>query len=202
MILGMDKSTVTFLVTIVIGFVLLKWFTQADQHPSAQQVSGDGPRQTRSSSGQQQPAESGRQAAPRRVRRSVTPDMIEVVQSLAPHLHVEQIRYNLEQTGSVEETVERFLRGDDFPYPPGYRATPANTASPRGAVGHGDPRKKDNIRPDNLLEKFHVDPAEDLSGEDVKEMDIDARKKFMVWQARKNLEKRLETDESLKSLIN
>ncbi|QLQ81826.1 hypothetical protein HG537_0G00800 [Torulaspora globosa] len=199
----MDKSTVTFLVTIIIGFVLLKWFTQTDQHPSAQQVSGEETGRTRgANSGHQQATETGRQSAGRRVRRAVTPDMIEVVQSLAPHLHVEQIRYSLEQTGSVEETVERFLRGDDFPYPPGYRATPANRASPRGTVDHGDPRKKDNIRPDNLLEKFNVDLSEDFSGRDIKGMDIETRKKFMVWQARKNLEKRLETDESLKSLVN
>ncbi|QLL34708.1 hypothetical protein HG536_0H00830 [Torulaspora globosa] len=199
----MDKSTVTFLVTIIIGFILLKWFTQAEQHPSARQLAGEETGQTRgANAGHQQATESSRQFATRRVRRAVTPDMIEVVQSLAPHLHVEQIRYSLEQTGSVEETVERFLRGDDFPYPPGYRATPANRASPRGTVDHGDPRKKDNIRPDNLLEKFNVDLSEDLSGQDVKDMDIEARKKFMVWQARRNLEKRLETDESLRSLVN
>lgn len=199
----MDKSTVTFLVTIVIGFILLKWFTQADQHPSAQQLSGEANNQARNTNGgQSQQASSGRPLAPRHVMRAVTPDMIEVVQSLAPHLHVEQIRYNLEQTGSVEETVERFLRGDDFPYPPGYRATPANRTSPRGTAEHGDPRKKDNIRPDNLLEKFSVNPSDDLSGQEFKELDIEGRKKLMVWQARKNLEKRLETDESLRSLVN
>lgn len=199
----MDQSTVTFLITIVIGFVLLRWFTQLDQHPSAQQLAGENRAGERNGARGQQIGDSPRQRTARQVRRNVTPDMIQVVQSLAPHLHVEQIRYNLEQTGSVEETVERFLRGDSFPYPPGYRASPTNRASPAATQQeHGDPRKKNNIRPDNLLEKFNVDSNDDLSAEDFKELDVEGRKKFMVWQARKNMEKRLENDESLKSLLN
>lgn len=201
----MDQSTLTFLITILIGFVLVKWFAQSDQHPSAQQLSTDRNNQGASSSNQQS-VSATRQTASRRVRRAVTPDMIEVVQSLAPHLHVEQIRYNLEQTGSVEETVERFLRGDDFPYPPGYRASRTNRSSAAGTTPeHSDPRKKDNIKPDNLLSKFKVDSNEDLkqdlSEKEFKDLDIDERKKYMVWQARKNMEKRLETDESLKALL-
>lgn len=200
----MDQSTITFLITIVIGFVLLRWFTQSDQHPSAQHLSdGNG---TNGGSGvrEQQQVESNHQRNPRHPRRNVTPDMIEVVQSLAPHLHVEQIRYSLEQTGSVEDTVERFLRGDSFPFPPGYRASQTSRASAAATQPDhgGDPRKKDNIRPDNLLEKFNVDPKEDLSGEDFSELDVERRKKHMVWQARKNMEKRLENDESLRSLLN
>lgn len=199
----MDQSTVAFLVTLVIGFVLLRWFTQSDQHPSAQRLADENNASGTGGIRGQQQADMPRQRTARHVRRNVTPDMIEVVQSLAPHLHVEQIRYSLEQTGSVEETVEHFLRGDSFPYPPGFVASPVSRASP-GATQqeHSDPRKKNNIRPDNLLEKFNVDPNEDLSSEDFKELDVEGRKKFMVWQARKNMEKRLETDESLKSLLN
>lgn len=190
----MDQSTLTFLVTIIVGFVLVKWFTQSDQHPSAQALAGQ--QSSSNVNRQSQQAASTRQRAARR-RRAVTPDMIEVVHSLAPNLDEEQIRYSLQQTGSVEETVERFLRGDEFPFPPGYRAPAAGTQQ------HGtssDPRKRDNIRPDNLLKKFNVDPNEDLSSEDPQQMDLEQRKKFLVWQARKNLEKRLETDEVLRAL--
>ena len=125
--------------------------------------------------------------------------MIEVVQSLAPHLHEEQIRYSLQQTGSVEETVERFLRGDDFPFPPGFRAPAA--AQQQEHSGSNDPRKRDNIKPDNLLSKFKVDPNDDMSGKDFQELDLEERKRFLVWQARKNMEKRLETDTVLQSLV-
>ncbi|CAR29642.1 hypothetical protein ZYGR_0AD03260 [Zygosaccharomyces rouxii] len=197
----MDQSTLTFLVTIVIGFVLVKWFTQTDQHPSAQALTGNqastGGVSSPSSRGSQQAA-STRQRSPR-FRRAVTPDMIEVVQSLAPHLHEEQIRYSLQQTGSVEETVERFLRGDDFPFPPGFRAPAAAQQQEHGSSN--DPKKRDNIKPDNLLSKFKVDPKDDMSGKDFQELDLEERKRLLVWQARKNMEKRLESDTVLQSLV-
>lgn len=195
----MDQSTLTFLVTIIIGFVLVKWFTQSDQHPSAQQLGTEG-NASRSSTSNTSPSHSSRHSVARRARRTVTPDMIEVVQSLAPHLHVAQIRYNLEETGSVEVTVEQFLRGDDFPFPPGYRASPAENTGERN-TGSTDPRKKDNIKPDNLLTKFNVDPNADLTIKDFKELDTDERKQFMVWQARKNMETRLKTDSRLRELL-
>lgn len=186
----------TFLVTIIVGFVLLKWFTQSDQHPSAQALAGQ--QTTNNVNRQSQQISSTRQRTARR-RRAVTPDMIEVVHSLAPHLHEEQIRYSLQQTGSVEESVERFLRGDEFPFPPGYRAPAASTQQQHS--GPIDPRKKNNIKPDNLLKKFNVDPNEDLSGQDPQEMDLEQRKKLLVWQARKNMEKRLEKDKALQALV-
>ncbi|QLG73542.1 hypothetical protein HG535_0F00520 [Zygotorulaspora mrakii] len=195
----MDQSTLTLLLTILVGFVLLKWFAQSDQHPSAQQLGSDGANSELAGANQNR-AHPTRRGTARRPRRPVSPDMIEVVQSLAPHLHVEQIRYNLEETGSVEVTVERFLRGDDFPFPPGYRASPTEPAGDRSA-GNTDPRKRNNIRPDSLLTKFNVDPEADLSGRDFKDLDTEERKQFMVWQARKSMEKRLETDERLRELL-
>jgi coupling of ubiquitin conjugation to ER degradation protein 1 len=51
-------------------------------------------------------------------RRPVDNSMIEVVQTIAPNLSVEQIRYDLERTGSVETTVERYLAQGDLPMPP------------------------------------------------------------------------------------
>lgn len=51
------------------------------------------------------------------VKRKVTIDMIEIVQTLAPNLDVKQIEYSLSQTGSIEKTVEDFLSGkmESFP---------------------------------------------------------------------------------------
>lgn len=51
-------------------------------------------------------------------RRPVDNSMIEVVQTIGPNLSVEQIRYDLERTGSVETTVERYLAQGDLPMPP------------------------------------------------------------------------------------
>ncbi|KAL3235290.1 Coupling of ubiquitin conjugation to ER degradation protein 1 [Nakaseomyces bracarensis] len=54
----------------------------------------------------------------KRRKRRVTEGMIEIVATLAPHLHHDQIKYDLEKTGSVEATVERLLKGEEFEFPP------------------------------------------------------------------------------------
>ncbi|CCF57816.1 hypothetical protein KAFR_0D01690 [Kazachstania africana CBS 2517] len=50
-------------------------------------------------------------------KRPVTKGMIEIVQTMAPNLSVAQIKHSLEQTGSIEKTMESVLRGDDFTLP-------------------------------------------------------------------------------------
>lgn len=52
-----------------------------------------------------------------RTKRVVTRDMIEIVQTLAPHLHEDQIKFSLEKTGSIELTINDFMEGKDFPFP-------------------------------------------------------------------------------------
>ena len=124
-------------------------------------------------------------------------------------LHPEQIRYSLENTGTVEETVERYLRGDEFSFPPGFEPSRApmgaNAAANNNATAGGgefnDPRKKNMICAENLLDKFHVDPNEDMSHLNFKGLDIEERKKLLVWQARKNLETKLQDDKDLQSLL-
>lgn len=201
----MDQSSFTFLAVLIVSFLFLKWFTKSDSHPSVQHatVNGTTGNPVVSASAQRQTA------SRRRARRRVTPDMIEVVQSLAPNLHVAQIKYDLERTGSVEETVEKYLRGDAFLYPPGYQPeqnssnsnSPEQTATNTAAIEPSDPRKRDNIKADNLLAKYNVDPNDDLDGEEYAELTIEERKKFLVWQARKRMEQRLKNDQDLSSLL-
>lgn len=201
----MDQSSFTFLAVLIVSFLFLKWFTKSDSHPSVQHatVNGTTGNPVVSASAQRQTA------SRRRARRRVTPDMIEVVQSLAPNLHVAQIKYDLERTGSVEETVEKYLRGDAFLYPPGYQPeqnsshsnSPEQTATNTAATEPSDPRKRDNIKADNLLAKYNVDPNDDLDGEEYAELTIEERKKFLVWQARKRMEQRLKNDQDLSSLL-
>lgn len=201
----MDQSSFTFLAVLIISFLFLKWFTKSDSHPSVQHatVNGTTGNPVVSASAQRQTA------SRRRARRRVTPDMIEVVQSLAPNLHVAQIKYDLERTGSVEETVEKYLRGDAFIYPPDYQPeqnsshsnSPEQSTTNTAATEPSDPRKRDNIKADNLLAKYNVDPNDDLDGEEYAELTIEERKKFLVWQARKRMEQRLKNDQDLSSLL-
>ncbi|CUS21447.1 LAQU0S03e02806g1_1 [Lachancea quebecensis] len=193
----MDPYSLTFLVVVIATFISVKWLLKSESHPSAQRAEA-----SVSATNSSRSANQGNSRR-RRERRPVTDDMIEVVQSLAPTLHIEQIRYNLEQTGSVEETVETFLRGDEFSFPPGYTPEASEAATRQSANGseNGDPRKKSNIHPDNLLAKYKVDPSEDMSDVDYTSLSIEDRKRFLVWQARKDMARTLQQDDTLSALL-
>ncbi|SCU89065.1 LAME_0E02102g1_1 [Lachancea meyersii CBS 8951] len=200
----MDFSTVTFLVVLLATFALVKWLLQAESHPSAQRPAASPA--TGSATGSNSNRSRNITTATRRSRRPVTDDMIEVVQNLAPTLHVEQIRFSLEQTGSVEETVERFLRGDELAFPPGHtNRNPESSpvAAERGPASRDSPdiRKKSNIKPDNLLTKYDIDLTIEPSGADYNELSIEERKRHLVRLARQNMEKRLETEQELRELL-
>ncbi|SCU78597.1 LAMI_0A05182g1_1 [Lachancea mirantina] len=198
----MDGSTATFLAILVLAFVLLKWFMQSEHHPSAQRAAAESASTTSATTRR------NANTVRRRPRRAVNDDMIEVVQSLAPALDREQVRYSLEKTGSVEETVEQFLRGDEFPFPPGYSSesaqevTGSSDARDARETLETDPKKRSNIRPDNLLEKYQVDPSEDLSALNSADASVEDRKRYLVWQSYHNLEEKLKDDQDLRSLIN
>lgn len=197
-----DQGTTLFFVLVITGYIALKWFmSNNEQHPSVQANGASSTSNTNgASNGSSGNGSSGRRTPrPRRIRRPVNQDMIEVVQSLAPHLHPEQIRYDLEQTGSVEATVERFLSGREMPFPPDYQGEASTTNGT--TTSSTDPRKRSNIKPDNLLQKYDVDPEEDMSGVDASELSINERKRLMVWKARKNMEKEVKKSEYLQKLL-
>ncbi|QGN14264.1 coupling of ubiquitin conjugation to ER degradation protein 1 [Kluyveromyces marxianus] len=197
-----DQGTTLFFVLVITGYIALKWFmSNNEQHPSVQANGASSTSNTNgASNGSSGNGSSGRRTPrPRRIRRPVNQDMIEVVQSLAPHLHPEQIRYDLEQTGSVEATVERFLSGREMPFPPDYQGEASTTNGTTSSST--DPRKRSNIKPDNLLQKYDVDPEEDMSGVDASELSINERKRLMVWKARKNMEKEVKKSEYLQKLL-
>ncbi|KAH3903602.1 Cue1p SCDLUD_001246 [Saccharomycodes ludwigii] len=201
----MDQSTTIFVICIIIGFFMIKWFFKGEAHPSLS--STQSARTTNFASNGTTSGNTGSSTNNnnvrnrRRPRRVVTQDMIEVVQSLAPYLTVDQIQYDLEKTGSVEATVDNVLRDGSLPFPPGYQAPAptsptstqnnSNNVNVNGSSTIIDPKKISNIKSDNLLTKYNVDPNEDLSSWNCKELSIEDKKKYMVWKARKNLEKEL-----------
>lgn len=197
----MEQNTVIALVTVCIGIFIAKWFAAPKEHPSARGLANT---QLTSSGGNTNNRRVSASNAPRRTsRRPVTQEMIDTVRNVVPNLHVEQIRYDLESTGSVEQTIERFLSGQTFPFPPDYVPERENNTSSQNNVPAepSDVRKRSNIKPDNLISKFNVDLDKDMSDLDFKSLDIEERKKLLVWEARKNMEKRLESDQDLASLV-
>lgn len=51
--------------------------------------------------------------------------MIEIVQQIAPNLTEEQIVYDYSKSGSIELTIDNYLKNGNLPFPP-------NTQKPKG----------------------------------------------------------------------
>lgn len=82
----MDTQTITWVLGAVVLLVLINFFFLDD------------------------PANNDRRSQ-RRTPVVVTPEMIDAVQAVAPTLSVRQIRADLQLTGNVQATVERYLAG-------------------------------------------------------------------------------------------
>ncbi|CCD27247.1 Cue1p NDAI_0K00560 [Naumovozyma dairenensis CBS 421] len=210
----MSQAIVT-IVVIIIGLLFMRWVFQSDQHPSAQSLNSS------TSSQPQQQRNTARNGARsnrnnnnnnhnnNNGRYPVTNDMIQTVQNVAPDLHREQIRFNLQRTGSVEDTVESYLRGDSFPFPLGFVESNPNTSNNNaGGIGGGissnDPRKQNNIKAENLLVKFNVSLNEfdlEIDDQEFKKLDITERKKYLIWKARKDMELKVQNDVELSNLL-
>lgn len=122
----------------------------------------------------------------RNSRRAVTESMIEVVQSIAPMLTVEQIRYDLENTGNVEATVNRFMELGDLPFPPGY-------VRPQQPSPSEEPKKQEVFgrRSVNLLEKYNIDAKNPKNDHNSL---LHQRRQEMILGARKRLAAQLSNE--------
>ncbi|CEP22547.1 unnamed protein product [Cyberlindnera jadinii] len=207
-----DNTTITFVVTLVVAFVFLRWFVNSEESEVISPLdqldvaSGDTDATGRAN----------HDAHP--IRRAVTTDMVEVVQSIAPHLSVEQIQYDLQRTGSVQETVERVLSEGTLPYPPGYTQRSASSGATRNDTheANGDRRNKvDNIKSENLLKKYNVDEmsssdsssvekktvkAQWSDSPDVRAKTLQEKKAEMILKARKRLQAQLSNEQDLSVL--
>lgn len=174
---------------------------QSDSHPSAREALQSSVSSATTSSFNRRNNTSNR--GNRRRRRPVNDDMVEIVQTLAPRLCPEQIRYDLEQSGSVEATVERYLSGQEFPFPPGYVHQDVYSSQEQVERSQvpADPRKQSTIRPDDLVTKYTVDLNADMTNLGFSKLTVEERKRFMIWKACKNMEKRLQNDEDLNLLL-
>ncbi|RLV95259.1 Coupling of ubiquitin conjugation to ER degradation protein 1 [Spathaspora sp. JA1] len=179
----MDYSSIIFIATLAIGFLFLRWLIapipqnqEYDINPTAPNTSTSTSRNTSTSQ--------------RRNRRPVNDSMIEVVQSIAPHLSREQIRYDLENTGSVEQTVERFMELGTLPFPPGHTPVPEPAPVQQPETGSNSTAVSSTAgKPVNLLEKFDVDVNSEYEGQTLLQ-----RKQQMIVNARKRLEKQLRNE--------
>ena len=195
----MDSTTILFIVTIAVAFIFLRWMIlpipQDSEFPlpntgssatsstttlNSSRVSGSG-------SGSNSGLATGRNTTTRRRggARPVTDSMIEVVQTIAPSLTVEQIRYDLENTGSVEVTIDKYMETGTLPFPPGYVAPRAEPALASNEEVNQKKEKSVSERETiDLIKRYGIDINNPVSGnEDI----FKNRRNEMIVNARKRL---------------
>lgn len=162
----METSTLVFLAAIIGGFVILRWLILPipDQIEEAAHAARN--------------QNLNRTEAPRtsRERRPVTDSMIDVVQAIAPQLTRGQIRMDLERTGLVEATIDRFMEDGTLPIP-------------SGETHEADHSKKPvSTKPANLIERYGLQSKIDGDSEVLEDTtSVSGRRDDMILKARKRL---------------
>ncbi|KAG0339305.1 hypothetical protein BG000_002386 [Podila horticola] len=166
---------VSITIVVVIIFMVFRWLSApGDAQPSRQ--------------GQ------NRGRIPTRPTRLVNPEMVETVRSMFPHVPTAAIHYDLQKTGSVEQTCDNILRDGSLPMPPAPRPpTPPTTASSSSSSAGS------SVTNGNLVQRFKLQEAAEKnyvpeepskvwgdSAEKRQEV-FKSRKEFMVLQARKRM---------------
>ncbi|KAG7193335.1 uncharacterized protein KQ657_000751 [Scheffersomyces spartinae] len=185
----METSTTVFIATLALGFIVLRWLIAPIPPHLPAEVHGSSGSSSTSSSARRTNAGN---------RRPVTQSMIEVVQTVAPQLTVGQIRMDLERTGSVELTLERFMENGSLPFPAGEDPSTAGVNSDTDSHNR-KPGKPSEI---NLLERYAIDPEDEIDEDDVAAAKdgyslMAQRKKYMILNARKRMQQQQLLAESI-----
>ncbi|EGV63656.1 coupling of ubiquitin conjugation to ER degradation [Yamadazyma tenuis] len=200
----METSTIIFAATLVVAFVFLRWLITPIPHATPHEIEevrrsynpSSHTSQTSFSNGNSTPTTRSRPST-----RQVTDSMIEVVQAIAPQLTPGQIRYDLESSGSVEDTVNRYMETGSLPFPPGESApAPPPAATDADTSAHNIPPSTVSF---NLLEKYGIDPAEGEEGsadagwgsnKQERTTQLQRKRQQMILNARKRLATSLAND--------
>ncbi|ODQ82283.1 hypothetical protein BABINDRAFT_169674 [Babjeviella inositovora NRRL Y-12698] len=199
----MDNSTVTFILTLVVAFIFLRWFISPDlpqQSVKKGAVKAKKAKRTKAVNEEGVEEESSDEefdihSPMNNVKaRAVSSSMIEVVQTLAPQLTEAQIRWDLENNGgSVSLTVDKFMETGSLPFPPD-TAPQAATASRSGDEVAGDGA---NVAKRSGLEKAkseELTPSTTGWSDDKQERSklLQKKREEMVDKARKRLAAQLD----------
>lgn len=205
----METSTIIFVITLVIAFVFLRWLitpiprdlpSEFNPNRAAEATASGSNVGAAANTTAAAAAATGSQPVQRRSRREVTDSMIEVVQAIAPQLTVGQIRYDLERSGSVEATIERFMETGTLPFPPGESPTVVNdTDSHSAPVKAANTSLIDKYNLSNKISEDHGEEEEVKSGtwgESKKEREdiLSKRREEMILKARKRLASQLSNE--------
>lgn len=182
-----DSSTVIFFLILIIVFVVSKWVLTPGFLPSQNDTSTAESRRNRDL------------IAPPTYRRQVTASMIEVVQALAPGLTEAQIRYDLERTGSVETTVERYLSAGSLPFPPEtYRNNRNNSSNTNSnATASSSTSKKKFSTKGDLISRYGLKESVKNMSDDILNKPVEKTK----WSASKEERQRQLTKQQTEMVL-
>ncbi|RLV85082.1 Coupling of ubiquitin conjugation to ER degradation protein 1 [Meyerozyma sp. JA9] len=191
----METSTVVFFATIVAGFLILRWLISPIPDPleeaaAAHATNRDGRRPNPSTHS----------------RRPVTDSMIDVVQAIAPQLTRAQIRMDLERSGSVEVTIDRFMEEGTLPMP---ESQEGEQQAGNDEIQNEESGRRTNggqstgIKPANLIERYGLESKIDQdvsnaalnSATSQDKIDLlSSRREEMILNARKRLAAQLSNE--------
>ncbi|KAF9912813.1 hypothetical protein EC991_008676 [Linnemannia zychae] len=174
---------VSLTIVIVIIFMVFRWLSASGED--------QGPR----------PGQGRARMPSRPPARLVNPEMVETVRAMFPHIPTAAIHYDLQKTGSVEQTCDNILRDGTLPMPPAPRPqTPpivATTLTTASGSSTGSSSGSNHATNGNLVQRFKLQEAVEKnivpdeptkvwadSAEKRQEV-FKSRKEFMVLQARK-----------------
>ena len=143
----MDNSTIVFIAVLGIAFIFLRWLIAPIPPQLPNELNEALANNSANNSNRSTNSSNSTNNTNRRSRRDVSDDMIEVVQTIAPQLTRGQIRMDLERSGSVELTMERYMETGSLPFPPGESASTLNLQP--DISEHSQVMKKE---PENLIE--------------------------------------------------
>ena len=206
----MDNSTIVFIAVLGVAFIFLRWLI-APIPPQLPNELNEALANSVNNSNRPNNSNNSNSAtnsnANRRTRREPSDDMIEVVQTIAPQLTRGQIRMDLERSGSVEVTMERYMETGSLPFPPGESAA---TQSYQSDISeHSQATKKE---PENLIDKYDLkSKIKGDEGEGIENIDenkwgsskeersslLNKKREEMILQARKRLASQLQNEVAL-----
>lgn len=163
-----DSSSIAFIAALIAIFFILKWLLNTTESRRNNSNSSANANNNNSSQRQRQQVRD-LPIRQRDYRRTVDNSMIEVVQAMAPNLTVEQIRFDLERTGSVETTVDRYLAQGDLPFPPNSSGQSNNNASNNNNSNSGNTsgaaKRSSTGKQGSLVSRYGVPENEDEARE-------------------------------------
>ncbi|KAF9259257.1 hypothetical protein L218DRAFT_908558 [Marasmius fiardii PR-910] len=113
--------------------------------------------------------------------KNVSQDMLDTISNMFPDIPVDNIRYDLLRTGSVELTTNRILERGFLDAPPAsyYQLYPRESTRPRPPASTNNSASVNPKPKENLIERFHLQNRLHANAEPIPDSEVGGRS---VWE--------------------